>query len=328
MQALSAPRVWADNRVDIKNQTKGEQTVQKGEITAHLKALGCHVRENEPLAAYTSFKIGGAADWLITVNNQDTAAAVLRFCAQEKLPLFVLGNGSNLLVSDRGVEGIVLRVDCGKEGLTAQGTQVTAHAAVPLSRLCRFACEHGLSGLEFAYGIPGTVGGGTYMNAGAYGGQLSDVISGVTVLTPSGDVRELSADELDFGYRHSVFMEQSFLIWSVTLDLKQGESTEIHKAMEQHLCCRREKQPLEYPSGGSFFKRPTGYFAGALIEQSGLKGASVGGAQISEKHAGFLINRGGATCDEVLELCRQVQKTVQDCFGVTLEREVQFIGRQ
>lgn len=301
--------------------------MQKEEITARLKALGCQVRENEPLAAYTSFKIGGAADCLVTVNTRDTAAAVLRFCTQENLPLFVLGNGSNLLVSDRGVEGVILRVDCGKDGLTAKGTQVTAQAAVPLSRLCRFACEHGLSGLEFAYGIPGTVGGGTYMNAGAYGGQLSDVIKSVMALTQTGEVLELSADTLDFDYRHSVFMEQPFLIWSVTLDLERGESTEIRKAMEQHLCCRREKQPLEYPSGGSFFKRPKGFFAGALIEQCGLKGATVGGAQISEKHAGFLINRGGATCDEVLELCRQVQQTVKDRFGVTLEREVQFIGR-
>lgn len=301
--------------------------MQNGEITARLESLGCQVRENEPLAAYTSFKIGGAADFLVTVKNRDTAAAVLRFCAQEKLPLFILGNGSNLLVSDRGVEGVVMRLDCGKEGLSVQGTQIKAQAAVPLSRLCRFACERGLSGLEFAYGIPGTVGGGTYMNAGAYGGQLSDVIKSVTVLTQMGDVRELLAEELDFDYRHSVFMEQPLLIWSVTLDLQQGDSAEIHKTMEKHLCCRREKQPLEYPSGGSFFKRPAGHFAGALVEQCGLKGATVGGAQISEKHAGFLINRGGATCDEVLELCQHVQKAVRDRFGVQLEREVQFIGR-
>ncbi len=301
--------------------------MQKGEITARLEALGCLVRENEPLSAYTSFKIGGAADWLVTISDQDTAAAVLRFCTQEKLPLFILGNGSNLLVSDRGVEGVVMRLDCGKEGLTVQGTQVTAQAAVPLSRLCRFACEKGLSGLEFAYGIPGTVGGGTYMNAGAYGGQLSDVISRVTVLTQTGEVRELSAEVLDFDYRHSVFMEQPLLIWSVTLTLQKGDPAEIRKTMEQHLCCRREKQPLEYPSGGSFFKRPAGHFAGALIEQCGLKGATVGGAQISEKHAGFLINRSGATCEDVLELCRRVQQTVQGRFGVMLEREVQFIGR-
>lgn len=301
--------------------------MHKQEMTAHLEALGCKVQENEPLSAYTSFKIGGAADWLVTVSDRDTAAAVWQFCRQEKLPLFFLGNGSNLLVSDRGVEGVVMRTDCGKDGLTVNGTQVIAHAAVPLSQLCRFACEHGLSGVEFAYGIPGTVGGGTYMNAGAYGGQLSDVIDSVMVLTPSGEVRTLSAEELDFDYRHSVFMEHPFLIWSVTLNLQQGEAAIIRKTMKKHLCCRREKQPLEYPSGGSFFKRPAGYFAGALIEQCGLKGAAVGGAQISEKHAGFLINRGGATCDDVLTLCGQVQQTVQSRFGVMLEREVQFIGR-
>lgn len=327
MPVLLVRLAW-DDRAFGSFQQKGENVVQKQEITARLEALGCHVVENEPLSAYTSFKIGGPADFLVTVHSCEAAAEVLKFCVQEKLPLFILGNGSNLLVSDRGVDGVVLRLDCGKEGLAVEGTRLEANAAVPLSRLCRFACEQGLSGLEFAYGIPGTVGGGVYMNAGAYGGQLSDVIRKVTVLTPQGEIQQLSAEDLKMDYRHSVFMEQPLLIWSVMLELARGDSAEIRKAMEHYLCCRKEKQPLEYPSGGSFFKRPTGYFAGALVEQCGLKGATVGGAQISEKHAGFLINRGGATCDDVLKLSDHVQKTVKTRFGVTLEREVQFIGRQ
>ncbi len=297
------------------------------EITNHLTAVGCRVSEHEPLSAHTSFKIGGAADWLVTVSNCEQASAVLQLCHHEQIPLFFLGNGSNLLVSDNGVAGIVLRVDGGKDTLAVNGTQITAGAGVPLTRLCRFACEHGLSGVEFAYGIPGTVGGGTYMNAGAYGGQLSDVICAVQALTNTGELCELSAEELHFDYRHSVFMEQPLLVWSVTLQLQSGEPQTIRTAMEQHMACRREKQPLEYPSGGSFFKRPAGHFAGALIEQSGLKGAVVGGAQVSEKHAGFLINRGNATCADVMSLCHRVQQTVQERFGVQLEREVQLIGR-
>lgn len=297
------------------------------EIGSRLRAVGCRVSEHEPLSAHTSFKIGGAADWLVTVSDCEQAAAVLRLCNSEHIPVFFLGNGSNLLVSDNGVEGVVLRIEAGENALAVNGTQITAGAGVPLSRLCRFACENGLSGMEFAYGIPGTVGGGTYMNAGAYGGQLSNVICAVTALTSMGERCELSAEELHFHYRHSVFMEQPLLVWSVTLQLQQGEPQTIHATMEQYMACRREKQPLEYPSGGSFFKRPAGYFAGALIEQSGLKGAAVGAAQISEKHAGFLINRGGATCADVMALCRYVQKTVQERFGVQLEREVQFIGR-
>lgn len=298
------------------------------DTTAHLQSLGCSVRENEPLSTHTSFKIGGVADWLVTVKSLDQAVGVLRFCNEEKFPVFFLGNGSNLLVSDRGVEGVVLRVNTEENAPTVNGTHITVSAGMPLSRLCRTACENGLSGLEFAYGIPGTVGGGTYMNAGAYGGQLSDVVCSVTALTKTGEIQELSAAELAFDYRHSVFMERPLLIWSVTMQLQKGEPACIKKTMEKYLCCRREKQPLEYPSGGSFFKRPQGHFAGALIEQCGLKGATVGGAQISEKHAGFLINRGGATCADVMELCRHVQDTVQQRFGVRLEREVQFIGRQ
>ena len=279
------------------------------------------------MAAHTSFKIGGAADCFVTAASREQTAQVLRLCKLETVPLTVVGNGSNLLVSDEGIAGVVLRLDTGEDAVTVNGTQITATAGASLKRVCMAACDAGLSGLEFAYGIPGTVGGGVYMNAGAYGGELSDVVRSVTALSADGDVAELTAEELAFGYRHSALMENGLTVWSVTMELKAGDPAEIRGKMEQHMAARKEKQPLEYPSGGSFFKRPTGYFAGALVEQCGLKGYTVGGAQVSEKHAGFVINRGGATCADVMQLCREVQEKVKATFGVELEREVQRIGR-
>ncbi len=297
------------------------------EIATRLRALGCVVNEHEPMAAHTSFKIGGAADLFVSAVDREQASAVLRFCRQEQIPLRVIGNGSNLLVSDNGIAGVVLRFAAAETPFVVDGCRITAQAGASLKRLCTVACENGLTGLEFAYGIPGTVGGGVYMNAGAYGGELSDTIRSVTALTPDGEAVVLSADEMHFGYRHSVLMDNDLFVWSVELELQRGDSAAIREAMEAHLTARKEKQPLEYPSGGSFFKRPVGYFAGALIEQSGLKGYAVGGAQVSEKHAGFVINRGGATCADVMALCEHVQREVEARFGVKLEREVQLVGR-
>ncbi len=294
-------------------------------ITEALRATGCTVTEHEPMAQHTTFKIGGAADWFVRAETKEQLIQVQRYCREHVLPFTVIGNGSNLLVSDDGVEGVVLQLN--DHTLTVDGTHVTVGAGVSLTRLCLIACERGLSGLEFAYGIPGTVGGGVYMNAGAYGGQLSDVLLSVTAITRGGDTVTLSADELDLGYRHSVFMEKPLTIWSADFRLQPGDTAAIRAKMEEHMAARKAKQPLEYPSGGSFFKRPQGQFAGALIEQCGLKGFTVGGAQVSEKHAGFVINRGSATCADVMELCRQVQENVQNVFGVHLEREVQRIGR-
>ena len=297
------------------------------DLTRELREIGCTVKENEPMSTHTSFKIGGAADLFVTVSDREAAAAVLRLCMQENVPLMVVGNGSNLLVSDAGIDGVVMRPEAEEHAITINGTSLTATAGVSLKKVCMAACEAGLSGLEFAYGIPGTVGGGVYMNAGAYGGELSDTVVSVTILERDGSVRELSASEMKFGYRHSVLMEQPWMVWAVTFELKAGDAVAIRAQMEQHMAARKEKQPLEYPSGGSFFKRPTGHFAGALIEQSGLKGFTVGGAQVSEKHAGFVINRGGATCEDVMTLCHAVQEKVMQTFGVQLEREVQRIGR-
>lgn len=294
------------------------------DIAKALRAFGCTVKEAEPMCAHTSFKIGGAAEYFVSTADLIQAALILRYCHEQQIPLLVLGNGSNLLVSDNGIDGVVLRVDAA--AIDVNGTYMTVQAGASLTRACLTACERGLSGLEFAYGIPGTMGGGVYMNAGAYGGQLSDVVRSATALTANGEVVELTAEQFNFAYRHSVLMEQPLTVWSVMLELTPDDSAVIRSHMEEHMAARKAKQPLEYPSGGSFFKRPEGHFAGALIEQCGLKGFTVGGAQVSEKHAGFVINRGGATCADVMELCRQVQEKVKKTFDVCLEREVQLVG--
>lgn len=299
--------------------------MSRSDIAKALRAFGCTVKEAEPMSAHTSFKIGGAAEYFVSTADLIQAALILRYCTEQQIPLLVVGNGSNLLVSDDGIDGVVLRVDAG--AIEVNGTRMTVQAGASLTRACLTACERGLSGLEFAYGIPGTMGGGVYMNAGAYGGQLSDVVRSATALTANGEIVELTAEQLELGYRHSALMEKPITVWSVTLELTSDDPAAIRSRMEEHMAARKAKQPLEYPSGGSFFKRPEGHFAGALIEQSGLKGFAVGGAQVSEKHAGFVINRDGATCADVMELCRQVQEKVKKTFGVDLEREVQLVGR-
>ena len=299
--------------------------MSKPDVAKALKSFGCTVKEAEPMAAHTSFKIGGAAEYFVSTTDVIQAALILRYCTERQIPLLVVGNGSNLLVSDKGIDGVVLRIDASE--IDVNDTCMTVQAGASLTRACLTACERGLSGLEFAYGIPGTVGGGVYMNAGAYGGQLSDVVRSVTALTANGEVAELTADQLEFGYRHSVFMKKPLTVWSVTMELKSDDPVSIRSRMDEHMAARKAKQPLEYPSGGSFFKRPEGHFAGALIEQCGLKGLTVGGAQVSEKHAGFVINRGGATCADVMALCRQMQEKVKAKFDVSLEREVQLVGR-
>ncbi len=300
----------------------------------HLKhtatALGCTITENAPMAAHTTFKIGGPADLLIDLPDGTAAAEILRLCKQENIPYLFIGNGSNLLVGDKGIRGAVLRLaerDATPVLQPELGEGVIyAPAGMSLQRLCLFARDHGLSGLEFAFGIPGTVGGAVYMNAGAYGGCMADVVMLAHCITPNGETGFLPAEELDMGYRHSALMEKDLIVTGATLQLKPGDKNTIWSEMKDLLGRRREKQPLEYPSAGSFFKRPEGYFAGALIEQAGLKGFSVGDAQVSEKHAGFVINRGAATAADMLELCRQVQTKIMEKDGVLLEPEVRFIG--
>ena len=289
-------------------------------------ALGCTVTPDAPMAAATTFRIGGPADLLIDL-PADAAGPLLALCKQENIPYLFIGNGSNLLVGDKGIRGAVLRLaDDGEDPLILEDHRLYAHGGMPLKRLCQFAREQSLTGLEFAFGIPGTVGGAVYMNAGAYGGEMVDVVESADCVSPDGQRYTLSAEELALSYRHSSLMDNGGIVLGVTLRLTPGDYDTIAATMKDLMNRRREKQPLEYPSAGSFFKRPEGYFAGKLIQDAGLKGFAVGDAQISEKHAGFVINRGAATAADMVELCRQVQAKIMETDGVLLEPEVRFIG--
>ena len=282
---------------------------------------------NEPMSAHTTFKIGGAADIMITVQSIDELKTALSACKDSDVPFMILGNGSNLLVSDDGIEGAVILLDGDFKAITVDGETVTAGAGAKLSKLCTVALDEELSGLEFAYGIPGSVGGAMYMNAGAYGGEMKDVALSVTALTADGEVKEYSLEELNLGYRTSIFKSNGEIILFSKYQLHKGERSAIKAQMDDVMNRRKTKQPLEYPSAGSVFKRPEGAFAGTLIEQCGLKGRTVGGAQVSEKHAGFIINVGGATCDDVMNLVKLVQDVVKTETGYFLEREIIRTGR-
>lgn len=282
---------------------------------------------DEPMKAHTTFKIGGTADVFVTVNTIDELRIAVSACRENSIPLMILGKGSNLLVSDDGIEGAVIALDGEFKELTVDGNTITVGAGVSLSKLCTVALDNGLSGLEFAYGIPGTVGGAVYMNAGAYGGETKDVCIEATYLTPDGKTGAYSIAELDFSYRHSIFKENDNIILFAKYKLASDDKEAIKARMDDFMNRRRTKQPLEYPSAGSVFKRPEGAFAGTLIEQCGLKGKTVGGAQVSEKHAGFIINAGDATCDDVMNLVGLVQDTVKAQTGYALECEIIRTGR-
>ena len=294
-------------------------------LESAARALGCTVTPQASLSELTSFHIGGPAALLIDLPSDDAAEQVFSLCRQADLPVFWLGKGSNLLVSDCGFDGVVLHLT-DTAAPDVHGTQITCPAGVPLLRLCRLACERGLSGLEFAYGIPGSVGGAVYMNAGAYGGEIKDVLTEVHLLLPDGTRVTRPADTLSLGYRHSSLMEEGGVVLSATVTLTPDDPAAITARMEECMAKRRAKQPLEYPSAGSFFKRPEGQFAGAPIEQCGLKGFRVGDAQVSEKHAGFVINRGEATCEQVKTLAREVRRRVREQTGFDLVPEVRLLG--
>ena len=291
-----------------------------------LESENIEYRQNEPMRAHTTFKIGGEADIFIIPASPAALISAVKKCTGLEIPYFILGNGSNLLVSDGGIEGAVISL-AGINGISSDGEKITCGAGAMLSSVCLKALSLSLTGLEFAYGIPGTAGGALYMNAGAYGGQMADVIESAECLTASGEIKTLKKEDMQLGYRSSVFKNGGLIIISLTLALKKGDKTEIKAEMDDLLNRRKQKQPLEYPSAGSTFKRPEGYFAGALIEKNGLKGLTVGGAQVSEKHAGFVINRGGATAADVKALIGKIQKKVFENDGVMLEPEVIFTGR-
>lgn len=290
------------------------------EIKALAESLGFKCLENEPMKAHTTFKIGGPAELFIECNDTSKLARLTRFIRERGVRMTVFGGGSNLLVSDEGLKGAVICICDGS--LSQNGNRITAAAGVRLSRLCSAAGKSGLSGLEFANGIPGTVGGAVYMNAGAYGGEIKDVLVSCTSLRADGTIVTRHCDELELGYRSSIFKTNGETVLNAEFELAFDEPEEIRARMDEFSRRRREKQPLEYPSAGSTFKRPTGYFAGALIEQCGLKGYAIGGAEVSEKHSGFVINKGNATCEDVKRLIAYVKSAVSEKTGVELEPEV------
>lgn len=275
---------------------------------------------------HTTFRVGGPAECFITVDTRKQLAKALSYLQMTGWDFFILGNGSNLLVGDRGYRGVVIRLGAEFSGIEMSGEKVTVGAGALLGSAAKAALEAGLTGFEFAAGIPGTLGGAVRMNAGAYGGEMKQVVESVEVMGMDGEILYLDNETMEFGYRTSAIKNRPYVVLSAQLKLKTGEKEKISETMRELAQKRREKQPLEFPSAGSTFKRPEGHFAGKLIQDAGLAGKSVGGAQVSEKHCGFVINRGDATAADVSQLIRETQNTVQDKFGVTLEPEVIFLG--
>ena len=286
------------------------------------------IRLDEPMKDHTSFRIGGPAKVFLNIRSESILKKVLLLLREREIPYFVLGNGSNLLVSDEGYDGVIVYL--GEEFTTIEinGNEVTAGAAVFLGKVAKKAMESGLSGMEFASGIPGSLGGGVVMNAGAYGGELSQVVTSVRAMDREGNILILKKDELMLGYRTSIFKMRPLIILKVAMKLKAGNKEEILEKMKEYHQARIEKQPLEYPSAGSTFKRPEGYFAGKLIMDAGLRGYSVGDAQVSEKHCGFVINRGNATAKDICILMKEITDKVKEKFDVELEPEIILLERQ
>ena len=292
---------------------------------ALCEKIGCKYSTEAFLKDYTSFKIGGKADLMVFPENETMISELLRFADENSVSVFILGKGSNLLVSDDGIRGIVINTCKLDEIKLIDDTTIYCQSGASLLKVCRFALENSLSGLEFAFGIPGTAGGAAYMNAGAYGGEMKDVLVSCEHIDSKGNKGMYSDSELNLGYRHSVYDNSDLFITSLTLKLKKGDKNEIKSRMDELMFKRKDKQPLDYPSAGSTFKRPEGYFAGALIEQCGLKGYKIGDAGVSEKHAGFVINYGNATAENVIDLINHCRDTVFKNTGVTLEPEVKII---
>lgn len=282
---------------------------------------------NELMSRHTTFCVGGEAACLLKVSNSKELSRIITFLRQTEHDFFVLGNGSNLLVSDNGYDGVVLKLEGEFSEIRTDGLKIIAGAGVSLSKAAKTAMEEGLTGMEFALGIPGTLGGAVVMNAGAYDGEMKQIVKEVTVMDREGNILVLDNDTMEFGYRTSAIKNRPFIVLSAVLMLQEGEREDIKNKMEDFARRRREKQPLEYASAGSTFKRPEGYFAGKLIMDAGLRGFSIGGAQVSEKHCGFIINKGYASATDIAELIAEVQERVKEQFGVMLETEVIRIGQ-
>ncbi|MBR6477486.1 MAG: UDP-N-acetylmuramate dehydrogenase [Lachnospiraceae bacterium] len=295
-------------------------------IKGYTKEENIHLQE--PMSHHTTFRVGGPADCLIDICDKEELKNICRYLSLTGRPFFVMGNGSNLLVSDKGYQGVILKVHSALSSIRVEGEHVFAQAGATMAQVARVALEHGLTGLEFASGIPGTVGGGVVMNAGAYDGEMKQVVKNVEVLSSEGEVLTLDNETMEFGYRTSSIKGKPFVVTEVEFELRRGDCAQIKALMDDLAARRREKQPLEYPSAGSTFKRPEGHFAGKLIMDAGLRGYCVGGAQVSEKHCGFIINAqpGVTTASDVMTLIRYVQEVVKDQFDICLEPEVIFLG--
>lgn len=281
---------------------------------------------NEMMNKHTTFRVGGAADFFVTPHLYEQVQQIIALCRSEQVPYYIIGNGSNLIVKDNGIRGVVIQLFRNFASYSIEGTHVTAQAGIMLSKLSKPILEAGLTGFEFASGIPGTLGGAVTMNAGAYDGEMKDIVTKVKVLDSDGNVITLTTDEFELGYRRSIIASRGYIVLEVEMELKPGNYHEIKTYMAELAKRRIEKQPLEFPSAGSTFKRPEGFFAGKLIMDSGLAGYSVGGAKVSEKHCGFVINAGGATASDILQLISEVQEKVYNKFGVQLETEVKVLG--
>lgn len=284
------------------------------------------VLTDEPMSKHTTFRIGGNADVFVSISNETELVELIAYLKEEQVPYYIIGNGSNLLVSDKGFEGVIIEIGSNYKDIRVRDNQIVARAGALLSAVSHVALENNLAGMEFASGIPGTVGGAIIMNAGAYGGEMKQVASQIKAIMPDGTIKILSNEDMKFEYRNSRAKKEGFVILQVTYQLTKGEREVIDGIMRDLNMKRRDKQPLEYPSAGSTFKRPEGYFAGKLISDAGLKGFSIGGAQVSEKHAGFLINKDNATSADMYKLIMEVRDRVKESTGVELEPEVIFLG--
>ncbi len=294
-----------------------------------IKALlpDAEILNNESMSRHTTFRVGGAADFFIKVSDVKQLQVLIPFLAEKKIPYYVIGKGSNLLVGDKGFRGVIIQMDETMGDIAVKDTHIRVDAGTSMAKLAKTAWQNGLTGLEFAAGIPGSVGGGIIMNAGAYGGEMKDIVAEVTFLKKDGSIEKLQKEELEFSYRNSIFKRNpDWIVLSAEMVLKQGNKEDILAKMQDLAGRRKEKQPLEYASAGSTFKRPDGYFAGKLIQDAGLSGYHVGDAEVSTKHNGFIINKGNATAQEVRKVIEDVQAKVKEVHGVTLEREVIYLG--
>lgn len=282
--------------------------------------------KNEPMKLHTTFKVGGPADVFVRPNCVEQVKEIIELAREQGVPVYIMGNGSNLLVGDKGYRGVIIQIYKNMNQVTVKDNEITAQAGALLSTIARLALEQELGGFEFASGIPGTLGGAVTMNAGAYGGEIKQVLKSAIILTKEGEIRHLTTEELKLGYRKSVIIDEDYIVLEAVLALKKDSREAILEKMNEYALARRTKQPLEFPSAGSTFKRPVGYFAGKLIDDAGLRGFSYGGAQVSEKHCGFVINKGDATAKDIVTLMKMVNEKVKEQFDVSLEPEVKMIG--